>query len=390
MKKANTTLLASGALLIFLSACSGDTNSDDVDMSSGEDMVDMAPKECGPNEKLDEETGDCAPDFPDEPDMKVNEGDMPGEEVDMGEPEADMRTEDPNCVDVLLYEDKDGDQSGVDNEATNITACLTPDQQRQGYARVAGDCDDDDRFRAPTLIELCDDVDNDCDDQLNQGITCEIYAHGPGELYAVDPFKQSIRTIGVIDTENSLLDIDTHPDGTLYGISSDALFRYEREFGMWVWNEVGSLQSDLRGANGLAIDRDGQAYATRDNELFGVDLQTGVATKLGDLSGQVNSSGDCVIDKGNKLYMSSKDPEAGSMRPDDLVLINATNNTTQIIGRTNHARIYGLTAAWGLLYGLTAEGELITIDISSDGAPSTLIKKFDDVRFYGAASSPSR
>jgi hypothetical protein len=370
-------------------------NSDeDMNMTSRPDPT----PECLDNEEYNEALGRCIALFPD---LGMPDADMGGENNNTGNmttPPGDMGDDDmddPNCVEITVYLDNDGDGRGVDNAATNKTACLTPDEMEPGYARAAGDCDDNSRLRTPDGIEICDEVDNDCNDLLNDGIECVFYAHGPegvdspensqGQFFTVDPFKKKVTYISeILNTDGSLLDIDTSPDGIIYGISAQSLYNYNRNLNAWV--KVGDLQTSLQGANGLAIDRSGEAFATARAARYSVDLNSGRANKLGNLTGNVNSSGDCVVNKGDVLFMTSKQDDPNL--PDDLIKIDRTNNTTEKIGTTSHSRIFGLTAAWGKLFGLTANGELIEID-QRTGA-STLIEKFDGRVFYGAASTPER
>ena len=384
--------------MIASSGCSGDNTGTSEDMGG----ADMAPVRCSSNEVLNPQTNMCQPFFPDMgggEDGGADDGvaSDSGEEVDRGQPGEEMGGEvdlgpDPNCLDTVVYRDDDLDGRGVDDTNTNQTLCLTFEQEPpEGFARAAGDCNDQDSSVSPSLPEICDDKDNDCDDNLNQGIACEFFVHSREELYRVDPFKLTISFDGLIDTPDPLLDIDTHPDGRLFGISARSLFVYEYDTNqdLWTWREVGPLQESLQGANGLAIDRFGKAFATARNEIYEIDIETGRASAPGVLMGNVFSSGDCVINKGNSLFMTSKDTASGSDRNDELVNVNATNNTTRVIGLTNHQRIYGLTAAWGRLYGVTSGAELI--EINQGTGASTLLKKFNNVStFYGAASSPSR
>lgn len=59
------------------------------------------------------------------------------------------------------YLDSDGD--GFGDDATAIVTCGQPD----GYAAAGGDCDDSDSNVYPNATEYCDDVDADCDGDLN-------------------------------------------------------------------------------------------------------------------------------------------------------------------------------------------------------------------------------
>ncbi len=63
--------------------------------------------------------------------------------------------------------DADGDGYGDETTgAATTSACTAP----TGYAEAATDCDDEDGDTYPDAPELCDDLDNDCDDLDDEGI----------------------------------------------------------------------------------------------------------------------------------------------------------------------------------------------------------------------------
>ena len=62
-----------------------------------------------------------------------------------------------------LYEDADGDGVGVE-DGKSVTGCDSED----GYAAEVGDCDDADASRYPGAGELCDGIDNDCDEKTTE------------------------------------------------------------------------------------------------------------------------------------------------------------------------------------------------------------------------------
>jgi hypothetical protein len=255
-----------------------------------------------------------------------------------------------------------------------------PDRDGDGVADQAcggQDCDDTNPQVAPGMPEVCDAHDNNCDGDLNDGLQCSFYAHSITEMYLVDPFA---KTATQVTTVPSLFDLDTHPDGTLYGISSSTLYKYD---GPGSWTTIGSL--GITGTpNGLAIDNQGTAYLTASNSVYTVDLATGAATTIGSMGGSYNSSGDCVVNKDNSLYMSSNHTFNG----DSLVLIDGTTADAQNVGAIGESDVYGLTAAWGRMFGLTGSGKLI--EINSGSGQSTVLHTFPNISWYGAASTPQR
>lgn len=267
---------------------------------------------------------------------------------------------------------------GTQDAAELDLSCFTDNDNDGHYALVCGgdDCDDNTVYRHGGLREICDFFDNDCNNAINDGITCTFFAHTDDSLFEVDPFLAQTRRLGDIPT---FWDLDTHPDGTLYGITRDALYRMDSAND---WVRVGALT--VSGSpNGLAIDLDGNAFVTSGNFLYQVDVDDSSTVLVGEMGGDFESSGDCVINKDNTLFMSSK-----HVSPDTLVIINAETGVATNVGDTGYPNIYGLTAAWGFLFGLTDQGQVIQIDEGTGAAE--LVHTFTGRRWYGAASTPGR
>ncbi|MFI1771825.1 MopE-related protein, partial [Thalassobellus citreus] len=74
-----------------------------------------------------------------------------------------------------FYADTDGD--GFGGAATNIQACSAP----AGYVPNNTDCDDTNANINPNATEICDGIDNNCDGQIDEGVTTTYYADTDGD-----------------------------------------------------------------------------------------------------------------------------------------------------------------------------------------------------------------
>ena len=83
-------------------------------------------------------------------------------------------------LDETFYADHDGDGVGVETET--IEACELP----AGYAATFGDCDDSEPLRRPGREEVCDGLDNNCNDAVDEGVTTEFFADADGDGFGDD------------------------------------------------------------------------------------------------------------------------------------------------------------------------------------------------------------
>lgn len=326
----------------------------------GEDTQEASGPECNINEVLNPVTGVCVPNG-------TSNGDGDG---DNGDGDGDQTP---------------GDGDNGDGDGANGDGDQNPgDGDNGGGDQTPGDGDGEngDGDENPGDGDLPDPGDF-CGFQMNQdsAVECSFLAHSPSRLYRIDPFRETVEDIGSVP--NNLFDIDTHPDGRLFGISTSTLYRKDNDDSSWV--TVGAMGT-VANANGLCIDTSGIAYITASNRLYTVDVETAQLSQVGTMGTLFNSSGDCVIDKGDRLFMSN----SGGLSPSD-TLTEIDANTAQAIniGPTGFTQIYGLTAAWSLLIGTTGRGEVILINPQT-GAGELIFQTSPSITFYGAASTPER
>lgn len=305
----------------------------------------------------------------------------------------------PDSGPVLRVDSGHNDALVINNDAAASVDSLDPscDVDTDGYRSIAcgGDDCDDTAFNAhPGAPELCSFIDENCDGDNNEELDCTFIAAGEDKLYKIDPFAGTInlwRTVQLPDS-HGLLDIDTNPAGQLLAATDN---------GLYIINEDGQMQElpqvdvPVR-TNGMAINSHGRIFLTNkpyagDGEAgaFGVDPLTGNIDRIGNLA-PYESSGDCVMLKDDSLLMTAPDPDTDFdpehpyARHDLLVYIDSNTAQTRLIGSTNFAKIYGLSASFDFLFGVTDNGKVLQID-SHTGAATELFSD-PSIRFWGAAN----
>lgn len=239
------------------------------------------------------------------------------------------------------------------------------------------DCDDTNSAIHPGRAEACNFYDDDCDLEINEDLDCRVYAHTVSQLYLVDPFLGTDESVTSVP---SLFDFDTDPDGLLYGISSSrVLHTFDEDRA--VWDRIGTFATST--GNGFAIDSERVGYMTAGNNVYTVDLDTAETILVGAMGGGFSSSGDCVVDKSDRLFMTSTGPGT-----DRLVAVSRSTGEGRLIGNIGYSGIWGLTAAWGHLFGFSSSGQIIEIDPTTGAG--RLVHTLPGRSWYGAASSPDR
>ena len=79
-----------------------------------------------------------------------------------------------------LYLDADGDGYGDADEEVTGTSC-----EYEGYVPNPDDCDDGDSTINPGEVEICDEIDNDCDDRTDEDAGCS-YVDDDGDGWSID------------------------------------------------------------------------------------------------------------------------------------------------------------------------------------------------------------
>ena len=157
-----------------------------VDRDTGAGGADAAGLDAGDSSVPPDAAPDAAPDGADTTDS------ADGGSPDLADTQADTRDcidgdhdgygEGPDCLGadcndgdadipgpILWYPDTDDD--GVGTQAGAMRACAAP----EGFVKEAGDCAPDDPSVAPGLLDVCDGVDNNCNDVIDEDPDLRLY-----------------------------------------------------------------------------------------------------------------------------------------------------------------------------------------------------------------------
>ena len=173
-------------------------------------------------------------------------------------------------------------------------------------------------------------------------------------------------------------DIALTPDGTLY--STDSYVLYTTSRGDATTKAVGSILP-LHMYNGLGSRPDGTLQATADVPVvFGVDTSSAASAPIASIVAGYRASGDLTTAAG-QLYVTLT--PNGGMATDVLALVDLNAQTTSVIGSTGVACIWGLATLGATVYGLTCNGQLVSIDTSTAAAK---VLAQTQAAFFGAAA----
>jgi hypothetical protein len=110
------------------------------------------------------------------------------------------------------------DSSGVDDSGgkTDDSGTSAIDADKDGYDSTA-DCDDTNAAVNPAATEVCDEIDNNCVDGIDEGVTLPFYADGDGDTYgAGTAVNRCSAPAGFVENDDDCDDLDAsaYPGGT--------------------------------------------------------------------------------------------------------------------------------------------------------------------------------
>lgn len=194
------------------------------------------------------------------------------------------------------------------------------------------------------------------------------YAHSQDALYEILLPSGKVQLIGPMGQQ--ITDIALVSNKQLYGLSFSEFFQLDTTTGEAVFQ--GSISAP--GAVAFDVAPDGQLYVGGD-ALYRLDLDSGQLSFVAPFPPGLQASGDLAVLGGRTLVTARSVGGGGGV--DLLVEFDLASQSAKVLGETGFDCIWGLAAFGETLYGLTCNGEVLSVDpktgksaVLSQGGPA--------------------
>lgn len=221
--------------------------------------------------------------------------------------------------------------------------------------------------------------------------TEKIYVNTSTTLYSWDPSTASARSVGLFRLSSglpvgSMTDIAIDSNSTLWGCDTDnKLYTINPSSGASTYRFKMNLAA-TDSAKGLTFVRkaDGveELIVASSKGVWAVDLATGRTTRT-IASGSFETSGDIVGLPDGKLYWVVM----GTSGVDELVRLDPSSGSTQVVGTLQTGNVYGVSFANGELIAFNSRGQALVVDPQL-GTQLRTVSLGATLSWWGAATNP--
>ena len=168
-------------------------------------------------------------------------------------------------VTTTYYADSDGD--GYGDASSSTDACSAP----SGYVADDTDCDDTKGARNPSASEVCNTHDDDCDGDVDEGVTTTYYADTDGDGYG-----DATSSTESCSTVSGYVADDTDCDDSKWGVNPGSFETCDEE------DDDCDGDTDEGVTTTYYADTDGDGYGDADSTTEACSVPSGYTTDLTD------------------------------------------------------------------------------------------------------------
>lgn len=219
--------------------------------------------------------------------------------------------------------------------------------------------------------------------------TGEVFGHSETSLFRVDTTTQTVTEVGTFSGCAYIADIALDETSTIYGSNGAELYFIETNTARCTKIAAGSFPNSLSFVPAGTLDAAETLVGFQGGDYVKIDRQSGKVTKVGEIGGGLQSSGDVVSVKGGKTFVTVKGKDCA----DCLAEIDPkTGALVKNWGPIGAADAFGLAFWGGDLYAFTFGGELLLITLDTGKVVSKKIAISNapaGLKFAGAGSTTS-
>jgi hypothetical protein len=217
-----------------------------------------------------------------------------------------------------------------------------------------------------------------------------VYAHGPDNLYKVDPNTKSVTLIGPFQGCSSVIDLAIDGNNNAFVTTFGGLYSLDTKTAKCTMISQGSYPNSLSFVPKGTLDSTKEALVGYVGSTYvRIDEKTGNVTNVGSIGSGYSSSGDIVsvINGGTFLTVN------GNNCNDCLLQVDPkTGSMIKNYGSVNHSSVFGLAFWAATLYGFDSSGVLFTINANGNTIKTVDIKIPNappNLNWWGAGSTTS-
>jgi len=186
-----------------------------------------------------------------------------------------------------------------------------------------------------------------------------LYAHSSSDLWIIDPNTGTSTYIGPFNyATNGITDI-AFLENSLYGVTHYDFLSIDPTTG----NATVIGPTGYDNVNGLAIASDGTAYGgDGSGALIRINKTTGAGSLVGYFGGGLTPAGDLAFREDGVLFATvNRSGDSNTW----LAVANQATGAATLVGDMGFRNVWGLAFKDGVLYGVSAQGEVLRIDTST-------------------------